>query len=123
MCSPRVSPVGSVGVAPPSRRGQALRRRRPAAALTAGVLRRREVTANAASPWRATRAARGPLRTCGRRMSVSSGGRWCGMTGERGRDDAVVLGLVAPSGVPRDLADEIAGELPGRLGDQVGDVN
>src|SRR4051795_11954805 len=55
-------------------------------------------------------------------MSASGGGSWCGMSSERGRDDAVVLGLVAPSGMPRELADEIAGELPGRLGDQVGDV-
>src|SRR3954452_37657 len=44
------------------------------------------------------------------------------MTSERGRDDAVLLGLVAPSGMPRDIADEIAADLPGRLGDQVGDV-
>src|SRR5438045_294899 len=58
-----------------------------------------------------------------RRMGANSRGSWCGMSSERGRDDAVVLGLVAPSGMPRELADEIAGELPGRLGDQVGDVN
>src|SRR3954454_2380815 len=58
-----------------------------------------------------------------RRMSANSRGSWWGMTGERGRDDAVVLGLVAPSGTPRELADQIAGELPGRLGEQVGDVN
>jgi len=45
------------------------------------------------------------------------------MTSERGRDDAVVLGLVAPRGMPRELADQIAAELPGQLGDQVGDVN
>jgi hypothetical protein len=45
------------------------------------------------------------------------------MTGERRRDGAVVLGLVAPSGTSRELADEIAAELPGELGDQVGDVN
>src|SRR3954453_21205915 len=45
------------------------------------------------------------------------------MTGERGGDGAVVLGLVAPSGVPRELADQIAAELPGELRDRVGDVN
>ena len=45
------------------------------------------------------------------------------MASERGRDDAVVLGLVAPSGIPRELADQIATELPGQLGDQVGDVH
>src|SRR3954471_11417195 len=45
------------------------------------------------------------------------------MTRERGRDDAVLLGLVAPSGMPRDIADEIAADLPGQLGDQVGDVH
>jgi hypothetical protein len=45
------------------------------------------------------------------------------MTSERGRDDAVVLGLVAPSGMPRELADQIATELPGQLGDQMGGVN
>src|SRR3954452_4534556 len=45
------------------------------------------------------------------------------MTSERGRDDAVLLGLVAPSGMPRDIADEIAADLPGQLGDQVGDVH
>jgi hypothetical protein len=45
------------------------------------------------------------------------------MTNERGRDGAVVLGLVAPSGMPRELADQIAEELPGQLGNRVGDVN
>ncbi len=32
-------------------------------------------------------------------------------------------GLIAPSGMPRELADEIASELPGQLKAQVGDVN
>jgi hypothetical protein len=36
-----------------------------------------------------------------------------------GRDAAVVLGLVAPSGMPRELADQIAVELPGQLRDRV----
>jgi hypothetical protein len=45
------------------------------------------------------------------------------MAGEGGRDGAVVLGLVAPSGMPRELADQIAAELPGQLGNRVGDVN
>jgi hypothetical protein len=45
------------------------------------------------------------------------------MTAERGGSDAVALGLVAPSGVPRELADQIAAELPGQLADHVGDVN
>jgi hypothetical protein len=46
------------------------------------------------------------------------------MTSERGgRDDAVVLGLVAPSGMLCELADQLAAELPAQLGDQVGDVN
>ena len=45
------------------------------------------------------------------------------MTDERGRDGAVVLGLVAPSGMPRELADQIAEELPDQLGNRVGDVN
>src|SRR3954453_18516071 len=45
------------------------------------------------------------------------------MTNERGRDGAVVLGLVAPSGMPRELADQIAAELPAQLGNRVGDVN
>ena len=45
------------------------------------------------------------------------------MTGEGARDDAVVLGLVAPSGMPRELADQIAEELPDQLGNRVGDVN
>lgn len=56
-------------------------------------------------------------------MSPGSGGSWCGMTSERGRDGAVVLGLVAPSGMPRELAEQIAAELPGQLGNRVGDVN
>jgi hypothetical protein len=58
-----------------------------------------------------------------RRMSPSSVGSWCGMTGERGRDGAVVLGLVAPSGIPRDLADQIAADLPGELENRLADVN
>lgn len=45
------------------------------------------------------------------------------MTDEGGRDGAVVLGLVAPSGMPRELADQIAEELPGELGSRLGDVN
>src|SRR5947209_17359704 len=45
------------------------------------------------------------------------------MTRAHGRDRAVVLGLVAPSGVPRELADQIAAELPGELGGRLGDVN
>jgi hypothetical protein len=45
------------------------------------------------------------------------------MTRARSRDGAVVLGLVAPSGVPRELADQIAAELPGELGARLGDVN
>jgi hypothetical protein len=45
------------------------------------------------------------------------------MTRKRGRDGAVVLGLVAPSGTPRELADQIAAELPGELGNRLGDVN
>ena len=45
------------------------------------------------------------------------------MTNERGRDGTVVLGLVAPSGMLRELADQIAEELPGQLGNRVGDVN
>src|SRR4051794_36278664 len=45
------------------------------------------------------------------------------MTRAQGRDGAVVLGLVAPSGVPRELADQIAAELPGELGGRPGDVN
>src|SRR3954466_11723164 len=36
---------------------------------------------------------------------------------------AVVLGLLAPSGVSRELADQIAAELPGELGGRLGDVN
>ena len=42
---------------------------------------------------------------------------------ERGRDGAIVLGLVAPSGMPRELADQIAAELPGELENRVDDVN
>jgi hypothetical protein len=45
------------------------------------------------------------------------------MTRKRGPDGAVVLGLVAPSGTPRELADQIAAELPGELGNRLGDVN
>jgi hypothetical protein len=45
------------------------------------------------------------------------------MTRAQGRDGAVVLGLVAPSGVPRELADQIAAELPGELAGRLGDVN
>jgi hypothetical protein len=44
------------------------------------------------------------------------------MTGERG-DGSVVLGLVAPSGMARELADQIAFELPAQLGSRMGDVN
>jgi hypothetical protein len=44
------------------------------------------------------------------------------MASERGRDDAVVLGLVAPSGAPRELADQIAADLPGELRGRLGDV-
>ena len=44
------------------------------------------------------------------------------MTSDRGREGAVVLGLVAPSGIPRGLADHIAVRLPGRLGNRVGEV-
>src|SRR3954465_10725408 len=58
-----------------------------------------------------------------RRLSPSSGGSRSGMTGERNRDGAVVLGLVAPSGAPRELADQIAAELPEQLGNRVGEVN
>src|SRR4051794_2382583 len=45
------------------------------------------------------------------------------MTRAQGRDGTVVLGLVAPSGVPRELADQIAAELPDELGGRLGDVN
>src|SRR3954452_24650336 len=45
------------------------------------------------------------------------------MAGEGGRDGAVVLGLVAPSGMPRELADQIAAELPDQLENRLGDVN
>ena len=34
-----------------------------------------------------------------------------------------MLGLVAPSGVPRELADQLAAELPGELAGRLGDVN
>jgi hypothetical protein len=44
------------------------------------------------------------------------------MTSERDRDGAVVLGLIAPSGMPRELADQIAEELPGQLGDHLGEA-
>jgi hypothetical protein len=43
------------------------------------------------------------------------------MSLEGDRDGAVVLGLVAPSGMPRELADQIAAELPGQLENRVGD--
>jgi hypothetical protein len=56
-------------------------------------------------------------------MKASSGGSGCGMTRAQGRDGAVVLGLVAPSGVPRELADQIAVELPRELEGRLGDVN
>src|SRR5688572_13898633 len=39
------------------------------------------------------------------------------------RAGPVVLGLVAPAGMPRELADQIAEELPGELGNQVGEVD
>jgi hypothetical protein len=45
------------------------------------------------------------------------------MIDEPDRDGAVVLGLVAPSGMPRELADQIAEELPDQLGSRLGDVN
>jgi hypothetical protein len=45
------------------------------------------------------------------------------MTRAQGRDGAVVLGLVAPSGVARELAEQIAAELPGELRGRLGDVN
>src|SRR5436190_7817818 len=45
------------------------------------------------------------------------------MTRVQDRDGAVVLGLVAPSGVPPELADQIAAELPGELAGRLGDVN
>src|SRR3954453_19870883 len=60
---------------------------------------------------------------CERRMRASSGGRGVAMTRAQGRDGTVVLGLVAPSGVARELADQIAAELPGELGGRPGDVN
>jgi hypothetical protein len=44
------------------------------------------------------------------------------MTRVQGRDGAVVLGLVAPNGVPRKLADQIAAELPDELGGRLGDM-
>src|SRR4051812_40300304 len=50
-------------------------------------------------------------------------GTSCGMTSEGGRDGPVVLGLIAPSGMPRELADQIAEELPAELGNRVGDEN
>src|SRR3954447_14819641 len=56
-------------------------------------------------------------------MRRSGAGSWCDMAGEGSRDGAVVLGLVAPSGMPRELADQIAAELPGQLGNRVGDFN
>ena len=45
------------------------------------------------------------------------------MTTDRARDHPVVLGLLAPSGMPRELADQIAVALPRELGERVGDVN
>jgi len=45
------------------------------------------------------------------------------MSDEPDRDGAVVLGLVAPSGMPRELADQIAEELPDQLGNRIADVN
>src|SRR4051812_47713337 len=45
------------------------------------------------------------------------------MTRAQSRDATVVLGLVAPSGVARELADQIAAELPGELEGRLGDVN
>src|SRR3954453_12383843 len=45
------------------------------------------------------------------------------MTRAEGPVAAVVLGLVAPGGVPRELADQIAAELPGELEGRLGDVN
>src|SRR3954453_24042457 len=45
------------------------------------------------------------------------------MTRAQGRDGTVVLGLVAPSGVARELADQIAAELPGELRSRLGDGN
>src|SRR4051812_26987841 len=60
---------------------------------------------------------------CERRMRASSGGSGVAMTTAQRRDGTVVLGLVAPSGVARELADQIAAELPGELGGRLGDVN
>src|SRR3954447_1369131 len=56
-------------------------------------------------------------------MSRAAWGSSCRLIGERGRDGAVVLGLVAPSGVPRELADQIAEDLPAELGNRVSDLN
>ena len=56
-------------------------------------------------------------------MKASGAGSGCDMTSVHGRDGAVVLGLVAPSGMPREIADQIAADLPGQLDDRVGDVN
>ena len=47
----------------------------------------------------------------------------CGMPRAQGGNGAVVLGLLAPSGVSRELADEIAEELPGELRARLGDVD
>src|SRR3954453_5741968 len=58
-----------------------------------------------------------------RRMKAGSGGSAGDMTRAQGGDGAVVLGLVAPSGAPRELADQIAAELPDELGGRLGDVN
>src|SRR4051812_42186778 len=56
-------------------------------------------------------------------MRAGSGGSGVAMSRAQGRDGTVVLGLVAPSGVARELADKIAAELPGELGGRLGDVN
>ena len=56
-------------------------------------------------------------------MEAGGGGSGSDMTSVQGRDSAVVVGLVAPSGMPRELADQIAADLPGQLDDRVGDVN
>src|SRR3954454_17085068 len=45
------------------------------------------------------------------------------MIGERGSDGAVVLGLVAPSGMLSELAEQMATELPGRLAKRLGDAS
>jgi len=45
------------------------------------------------------------------------------MTSERDCDHVVVLGLLAPRGMPRELAEQIAEKLPGQLANQADDVN